>query len=439
MSIGDSLYKGTGFYDITAAEPHPVITPQVGIAFVNLFLLYSGFHDPANRFLAIKIINYLGFLCLIFVFYRIFNKLKVSETITVLCLGIVLVSAYFANTIMAPVNEGWYCFLTALILYLIIINDAKNSYLIFGAIAVLSILLVMFKINGPLIVISATIAYLLRRDLRKATIYFIIFIISYASLFALLELLRVDLGVTKLVVAGAYPKGFITNKDYLVNKIVMILIYTIPGVFLGISGKKMLITLPMSLAIISFYVFYFKQSVKDKSFLKLCIIIYIISTILFLFIPLGHDSRYIITIIPFSLVAIATYFKDNVRFRIILWIVLLFTLSITSYRLIFWDSVFFKNKLPYEYVQKNIVEPYNLISQSSRYSYYIFNKRSISIKNVVKGDGPFIVFGNNKYINDIINTINMKFNIKRVERIDSQFIMAHRDDEIYHIVKIIIN
>ena len=119
--------------------------------------------------------------------------------------------------------------------------------------------------------------------------------------------------------------------------------------------------------------------------------------------------------------------------------ILLFTLSISSYRLIYWDSVFFNNKLPFEYVQKNIVEPYNLISQSSRYSYYIFNKRSVSIENVVQGDGPFIVFGNNKYINDIINTINVKFNIKRVERIDGQFIMAHRDDEIYHIVKIIIN
>ena len=282
-------------------------------------------------------------------------------------------------------------------------------------------------------------AYLLRKKYRKAAIYFIIFIISYVSLFALLDLLRVDLHVTKSVVAGAYPKYFILNPDYLVNKLIMILIYSLPGIFLGISGRKMLITLPLSLAIIVFYVFYFKQSLKDRTFLQLCISIYIVSTILFLFIPMGHDSRYLIMVIPFSLVAIATYFKDNVRLRVILWLVLLYTLSISSYRMIFWDSVFFKNKQSYEYVQKNIMEPYNLISQSSRYSYYIFNKRSVSINIMVKDDGNIIVFGNDQYIKEMIETINRKFNIKRVERIDRQFIMAHRDDEIYHIVKIILN
>jgi hypothetical protein len=432
MSIGDSLYNGTGFYDITSAEPHPILTPQNGVAFVHLFLLWAGLDNPDNRLLAIKIINYLGFLCFILVFYRIFTKLKVSSEITILCLGIILSSAFFMKTILAPVNEGFLCFLAALICYLVINYESNNSYLILGLIAFLSIVIANVKLNGPLIILAASLTYLLLKKQKKALIFLIIFFISCASIYALLEVLRVDFSNMRSLVKSTY------TQDFYLDKIIMINIYTIPGVFLGISGRKMMIALPISITILIYFIIYFRQSMREKRFIKIYSVVYIILSIMFLFIANGNDSRFIIMVFPFTLLTIATFYKNTIYLRVSLCALLLFTLSISCYRIFFWDIHFFKNNQSMEYVKKNIMEPFTLISESPRYSYYIFNKRADNIDKITFRSNPIIVFGNSRYIDNITRLIKNTYKVVRIENMNTKFMLAHGEDEMYNVTKIVL-
>lgn len=432
MSVADSIHNGTGFYDITSVEPRPVITPQNGIVFVHEILICIGIYEPGYRFLAIKIIYYVGFICCIYFFYQIFSTFKVSSEINVLCLGIILLSAFFIKTILAPLNEGFYCFLSSLIAYLIICHNNDNNYLKIGVILFLSIASATFKLNGPLIVLSAAVAYFIINNRKLSLTYFIIFILSYVGVFALYELYRVDFSGMVSMTERSY------SKEFIINKIIMIVTYTMPGIFLGISGRKVMIALPISIIIICFYLIYFKQSFIKKNFNKILIINYIILNILFLFIATGHDSRYILMILPFSLLIVATYFNNLNRLRLSLLVVLLLTFSISIFRLIFWDSVFFKNKPSFDYVRKNISEPYTLISQSSRVSYFIFAKRSDNLDKIKEGNGPIIVFGNEEYVKKTKKYISQKYKVIKTENLYKQFILAHRRDEIYNIAKIII-
>lgn len=113
----------------------------------------------------------------------------------------------------------------------------------------------------------------------------------------------------------------------------------------------MVITLPISIIIILYYMFSFYRFAKEKSFPKIFIISNIILPLLFFKTILCYPSRYIIIIVPFALLTIATYFKDNKKLRIFLRIALLLTFSISLIRLVFWDSIYFGNNKAVNYVQ----------------------------------------------------------------------------------------
>lgn len=256
-----------------------------------------------------------------------------------------------------------------------------------------------------------------------------IFGISYASVFVLLELLRIDFSGIKSLAA------FIYSKDSIINQILWTFDYTIPGTLLGISGREMMITLPLSLAVLSFYIVYLVQSMKKRSFPKLVIILYILLTILFLLPTSGSASRYIIMVVPFSLLAIATYFKDSPKLRVSLGAALLVTLSISLFRLFFWDSIYFANNKSFAYIRKNIKEPYMLVSQSPRISYYLFNKRSIDIADINHGHGTMIIFGNKEYIDANINLLKQQAKIEHIDDVNHTIILGHENSDLYHIVR----
>ena len=186
LAVADSFHNGTGLSNITTNPPQPIYTPQNGIVFIHVLLQSIGFHGADSRLLAIKLINYLGFLLLIYIFYIIFKQLKISPELTFLSIGILLSGAHFFKTINQPLNEGIWCVLTAIVLYLAISNDNKESLLKIAAIALSGIVLVNFRLNGPIIILSIAFTYVLLRKFKKSLIYFIIFIMSYVSLYIIL-------------------------------------------------------------------------------------------------------------------------------------------------------------------------------------------------------------------------------------------------------------
>jgi hypothetical protein len=430
QAIADSFYNGTGFQDITSVNPKPIVTPQNGVVFLHILLRWIGFHDPASRLLAIKILNYLGFLCLIIIFFKIFQKLKVSPEITILCMGIILLSAHFLKTIIVPINDGFYCILTAVVFYQIMSYDTENTKLRLSIIALLSILLIIFRLNGPLVILSASVAYALLRDFKKSLIYLSIFIISYVFIFLWLNLAHIDFSRMESVVTA------INDNMYFFNQIFMTLIYSIPGAFIGISGRPMVFMLPISISIIIFYALYFYRSMKEKDSIKLIIISFIIINIIFINTIIWYSSRYIIMIVPFTLLAVATYFKDCKKLKVLFSIVLVMTLSVSLYRIIYWDSIFFKNEKSLKYIQQQVREPYILISQFPRYTYYIFNKSANNIEDIKNKSRLIVVFGNKEYIKSYLNTIDKKIKNVKVEKINKQLILGHANDEIINIIKI---
>ena len=371
LAVADSFHNGTGLSNITTNPPQPIYTPQNGIVFIHFLLQSVGFHGADSRLLAIKLINYFGFLLLIYIFYIIFKQLKISSELTFLSIGILLSGAHFFKTINQPLNEGIWCILTTIVLYLAISNDNKESFLKIAAIALSGIVLVNFRLNGPVIILSIAFTYVILRKFNKSLIFFIIFIMSYGSLYIILIMLGADLSGFKTF-APVYSYNFIFNRP------LMTLIYTVPGAFLGITASgymtlfytapgdslavtgKWLITLPFSILLFVFYGFYLRKYIKVKSFPNLLIISYIILLLVVLQIMPGGDSRYIIMIVPFTLLTITTYFNDSKKLRLFLGIILVLTISVSMFRLIWWDSIYFINNKSYVDLRNKISEPYML-------------------------------------------------------------------------------
>ena len=237
---------------------------------------------------------------------------------------------------------------------------------------------------------------------------------------------------------GADFSGFKTfapvySYNFIFNRPLMTLIYTVPGAFLGITGSrymtlfytapgdslavtgKWLITLPFSILLFVYYGLYLRKYIKVKSFPNLLIISYIILLLVVLQIMPGGDSRYIIMIVPFTLLTITTYFNDSKKLRLFLGIILLMTISVSMFRLIWWDSIYFINNKSSVDLKNKISEPYMLISESSKIAYYIFGKGSNTDKDISNETKTIVLFGNDKYNNEIIKNIEDKYKIAHIE------------------------
>jgi len=448
LALADSFHNGTGFANITTDPPQPIYTPQNGIVFIHVLLQAIGLHGAASRLLCIKLINYLGFLLLIYIFYKVFIQLKVSSELTFLSIGILLSGAHFFKTINEPLNEGMWCVLTAVVFYLAISNENKESYAKIAAIALSGIFLANFRLNGPVIILSIAVTYVLLNKINKSLIFFAIFVMSYASIYIILTIIKADC-------SGFQTFSSVYSYNFIFNRPLMSLVYTVPGVFLGITGSrymtlfftapreslavtgKWLITLPFSLILFIFYGLYLRKYIKSKKFTNLLIIFYTILLLAVLQIMPGGDSRYIIMILPFTLLAIATYFDDSRKLRLFLGIILLLTISVSMYRLIWWDSIYFINNKSVVNLKNQMDEPYMLISKTSRQSYYIFGKASKDVKDISKGERSIVVFGDEKYIAQTIISVHNKLDIDHIEYLNDKIVAGRDPNEIYRTVRII--
>lgn len=430
QAIADSFHNGTGFVDITTIPPQPIITPQYGIVFIQVLLKYLGLHGAQQGLLAVKLIHYVGFLLLIYCFYHAFIQLNVSREIIWLSLGILLASAHFLKTIVQPLNEGMWCVLTAIVYSTALSNYSKESLVKMAIIAISGILLANFRMNGPLIILSIALAYLVLQYYKKSLLYLVIFVVSCGSVYVIISVLNVEY-------SGFKKFSEIYTLEYILYQPVVTAMATLPGVFLGLTGRETLFTIPISILAFIFYGIYLKKAYKVNNFADLIAIIYILLLIIMLQIMPGGNSRYIIMVMPFSLVAIATYFKDSFRLRVCLIIILIFTMLVSLYRIIFWDNIYFDNNKSLYSIRNEIKEPYLLISQSPRYSYYIFGKGSHHKEDVFKTQKDIVIFGKNDYVQNTIQEFQKVLMIDRIEHLNGKMITGQGADERYLTVRII--
>lgn len=446
LAIADSLHNGTGFVDITTIPSQKIITPQNGIVFLHVLLKFIGLHGAEQSLSAIKIIYYLGFLILIYIFYNIFKQLKVSRELTFLSIGILLSSAHFFKTLNQPLNEGMWCLLITIVFYLAISNENKENYLKMAAIGLSGIILANFRLNGPIIILSISLTYLLLRNIKNSLIFFIIVIISYASVYLILAMIGTNYSGFTGFAARIYSIKFILAQPLLT------VISTVPGNFLGISGRdlvyttqegflpisarEMMVNLPISILLLIFYGLYLRKAYGEKNFSHLLIISFLILSLLVLQVMPGGPPRYVIMIVPFSLLAITTYFNDSKKLRLFIKIILCFTISVSIFRLAFWDTIYFNNNKSYVNIRNKMSEPYMLISAAPRYSYFIFHKGSNNIEAVNENIKVITVFGNEAYDKGIIAGLQDKFKVDHIEYLDDRIITGHGSGEIYYTVKI---
>jgi len=148
----------------------------------------------------------------------------------------------------------------------------------------------------------------------------------------------------------------------------------------------------------------------------------------------GGDSRYIIMILPFTLLAFATYFNDGRNLRLGFGMILLLTISVSIYRLAWWDSIYFNNNTAYVNIRTKISEPYVLVSETPKYSYYIFGKSSSNIKDINNECQYIVVYGSDEYNKKMLNLLQGKINIDNIEILDDKIIAAISRDAKYHTI-----
>ena len=437
MSIADSLYNKIGFYDITETNLKPVVTPQNSIVVFHLALLYFGLNDPQTRLLIITFFYYIFYLGFVYVIYKIFDKFKVSSEITLLSIGILLLSAYLLKIMLIPINDGIYCLVTAAIFYIIITLDTTsginfNKLLI---VTVLGIIAANSRLNGPLIFLSASLSYLLLKNLRRALLFLLLFCCCYCSVFLINYLAKFDFQGLARTNSHLLHKYTV---DFFVDKVINTITRTIPGLWGGWTGRQLYSMVPFSISIITFYFLYFRQSIREKDFAKIFTITVIAMNLIFLQIIPGYEPRYITIVLPLTLLAIATYFKNDIILSRCFTIILIVTVASSVFRLVYWEKIFFGNYETKKYITENITEPYLLMSQSPRDAYYVFNKRCSREANNSSGLKTAILFGSNEYLTAKIDSLQKKHSIKTIEYLDKAIVFGHEEGYVYHIVRIIL-
>ena len=82
-------------------------------------------------------------------------------------------------------------------------------------------------------------------------------------------------------------------------------------------------------------------------------------------------------------------------------------------------------------------EPYTLISEAPRYSYFIFEKASKSIQDLNKETKNIVVFGRANFDKETLKILHKKLKIKHIEYLPDKIIATHGPDGNYDTIKII--
>lgn len=435
-SVADSIMGGIGFYDIRKEVPSSVTTPQNGIVFVHLLLMKIRIVKQEARLAFIMSLNYLAFIGSSFLIYRIFTLFKIRALITFLTVSILMFSNHIFRLLLIPINDGIFFFLAMLLIYLIILNYLGNQLKNIVLIVLLSIVITHFRNQGSLILLCAAISYLTQRDYKKSFFYCAMMGLSYLSIhlfyiFFVKEVAGIEQTAKELLIHSY-------NYNLSLHGILKPFTRTLPVLFLGFGDDKYSFIVKYSFPVffISYIIFtlWWVDDLRKKQIERIFLGLYVILNIFLLYLS-SFTPRYVLTIFPFVFLLISLRFQKFKLLRNVLIVYSIFFLSLSCFKLFFFDTIYNQNLLVTKNVQTQIPREYILISKDAGHSYFFFNKRTgdnydnvLSIKNV-------LIFGDSAFINDEVSKIASKYMIQESVSLSGAWI-ENRYKEEYKLVRI---
>ena len=178
MSIGDSILHNGEVRNITSIPAKAVKTPQNGAAFIHVILSILGI-GARGRIISMVFINYLFYLSAIYPLYKIAFLSGLKRGLPLVALLAVYLGPWHIYRInLLAINDGIFNTLTLWLVYIIIkfIRDmdaigsiSLNTFPIKKMVimSLLVIVLILFRLNAMLIMVSAVISALLVRNYKS--------------------------------------------------------------------------------------------------------------------------------------------------------------------------------------------------------------------------------------------------------------------------------
>ena len=202
-SIADSFIKNGILLDKTIVPPEPIRTTQIGVVFTHLLLSKIGLNGE-SRFIFIMFFYYFLHLTAIYPINKIAEKVGIKDLLSRIFLMSGYIGAWHIYLIQLKLNnDGFFIPLSIWFIYLLIlvINDfssskkpydlsIKNKYFwIISSIALLSSLLIIFRLQLFLIHLSAIFSVILIKNWRALIWNMFFLLISCATLYHFLNII----------------------------------------------------------------------------------------------------------------------------------------------------------------------------------------------------------------------------------------------------------
>ncbi len=413
-SIAESIASGIGLFDSTRYPITSISTYQTGIVFVHLILLKLGMVNQELRLLAVEFINFLSLLGSLIFIYKIFLSFNIKKNIILLFLYTFILLPNIVLNFLNPINDGIFYLLTFLAVFLIL-KEHKSKF-DFISLSLLSIIIVQFRFQGVILFLAALLAALISGKYRHFFIYSFIFILSYSSFYIFSTIVIKD---QSLII---FYKQYILNNysiDFFLANIVKTFTDILPSLFMSTASLSGIIYI-IFIFIILMLMFVSYKAFRNKNFILLFITLFIFGNLSFVQFFVDIEVRYVLIIMPFTLLLLLILLKNNnykfivmtsyFTFAVIVMIIKLFIFS-DNYEINRENKKITQNVL-HEMAISN--EQYDVITDSlnCRLAFFLFEK-SIITDVVYLKKKYVIVFGNEDFTKDVLNkiiSINKKYN-----------------------------
>lgn len=433
-AVADGLFHSHKLLDYTTEPPSPAITPQNGIVFIHYLLSCIGIYDIEARIRTLQIVNAFLFILSSLLIYKTIHIILQNVSTPRLFALLFLSSGLLLKMFLLGTNEGCYVFFSLYAVYIII----KDRYSLVNVIllTIISLTICHFRLQGSLILISASINFLFEKKIRKAFSFLFLGFVSIGSVAILTKFLCSD--PSKI---NSNIDSFFYFHQHLQLNSMKIFSYALPGLFLGIGtyindfGK---VISPLWYAIIGWTVvslfFYVRKRCYSHSFL----VVLILMNVLFVLVSASVSYRFLLILFPFLIFTLfesIPLLKKHCDLLLILYIG--FNILVTSARLLFIDPNYKQNAVAGNYIKSNYdLTHTEIISQNPRFTYFYFGKGSINLMKLHDENSNILIFGDESFIASTIAECRSSLTVDIMKTFpDLNFVRGGTHEKLkYHII-----
>lgn len=410
LGIADNLFRGHGFIDGTLDPPGPVITTQNGIAFVALGLMKMGISGTRPIYLALITINYFAFICSMFLVYRLALRYELNLTIALLVTANVVLSDNVFRVLTCPLNDGIYFLLSVAAILLILENNDKEKGWRYLLILLISMAASHFRLQAIIVLLSASFAYLLKKDFKRTAYYLLITAASFLSIYLFYQVAITDLSGINFIVE--LSKKAMSSPFRIIRGI---FIQGLPVLFLkfgdGSTAKFVVYTVPLFVAAGAAILYACAVLMWDGRFKHAFISAMILGNIGMLFTSPGEISfRYLILNFPLLLIVWGIFKKDGKLGGRLLAGYLIYSLLIIATR-IFWVDAKHLPMKTHQVESTWFGDKVVLISQNPRFTYIVFSHPGRHVGDIPSNGKCYTIFGTEDYIKQQLAILQRKITI----------------------------